>query len=81
MYLIVLGESQERALRPRSGGRQMRVLTIMLVIWLAPAVLLLLAALWVLRRERLSPPDRDTRGLQQDPIKEAEHPSKDQGAA
>jgi hypothetical protein len=35
----------------------------MLVIWLVPAVLLLVAALWIITRARLAPPTADVRSV------------------
>jgi cytochrome c-type biogenesis protein CcmH/NrfF len=53
----------------------MRVLTIMLVIWLAPTALLFVAALWIMMRR--PPSDTASPALQQEAIKEVAHPSED----
>lgn len=60
----------------------MRVLITILVIWLAPAVLLLGAALWVIARGRPSPrEDGDTRTVDRKSRTEAAQPSNEQEAA
>jgi cytochrome c-type biogenesis protein CcmH/NrfF len=58
----------------------MTALIAMLVIWLVPAVLLLIAALWIITRARLSPSSPHARSIEPN-VEEGSNRSADRDAA